>query len=124
MIWHTDAANPAYQYQFSLPVHGKGALGAPHGSEVQFVFGALPVPPGKGNFSEADQLASAQMQEYWTNFAKTGDPNGKNLPEWPKFSATARPYLDFTEAGPVAKEGLQRKVCDLSMENQERLMTK
>ncbi len=77
LIWHTDAANPAYQYQFSLPVHGKGALGAPHGSEVQFVFGALPVPPGKGNFTEADQLASAQMQEYWTNFAKTGDPNGK-----------------------------------------------
>jgi para-nitrobenzyl esterase len=124
LIWHTAAENPAYQYQFSLPVHGKEALGAPHGSEVQFVFGALPAPTSKGNFNESDQLASAQMQEYWTNFAKTGDPNGKGLPQWPKFDATARSYLDLTDAGPVAKEGLQRQICDLSMENQRRLMTK
>jgi len=124
LIWHTGAKSAAYQYQFSLPVHGKEALGAPHGSEVQFVFGALPVPPNKGNFNETDQLASAQMQEYWTNFAKTGDPNGGTLPKWPKFDATARPYLDFTDAGPVAKEGLQRQICDLYMENQKRLMPK
>jgi para-nitrobenzyl esterase len=123
LIWHTDAQNPGYQYQFSLPVHGKEALGAPHGSEVQFVFGALPVPPNKGNFNETDQLASAQMQEYWTNFAKTGDPNGGTLPKWPKFDATGRSYLDFTDAGPQAKEGLQRPICDLFMENQKRLMT-
>ena len=124
LIWHAGAENPAYQYQFSLPVRGKEALGAPHGSEVQFVFGALPEPPNKGNFNESDRLASAQMQEYWTNFAKTGDPNGKNLPQWPKFDASVRPYLDFTDAGPVAKEGLQRQICDLYMENQKRTMSK
>ena len=64
------------------------------------------------------------MQQYWTNFAKTGDPNGGNLVKWPKFDPTRRAYLDFTDAGPVAKEGLRRPVCDLFMENQKRLMTK
>ena len=81
LIWHADAKNPGYEYQFSLPVHGKEALGAPHGSEVQFVFGALPSPPNTGNFNQSDHQASEQMQEYWTNFAKTGDPNGGSLPE-------------------------------------------
>ena len=60
------------------------------------------------------------MQEYWTNFAKTGDPNGGTLVKWPKFDATARAYMDFTDAGPMAKEGLRRQVCDLFMENQKR----
>jgi para-nitrobenzyl esterase len=56
------------------------------------------------------------MQEYWTNFAKTGDPNGGSLERWPKFDPSARAYLDLTDAGPVAKEGLRRQVCDLYME--------
>jgi len=40
--------------------------------------------------------------------------------KWPKFDATARVYMDFTDGGPVAKEGLRRQVCDLFMENQKR----
>jgi len=42
--------------------------------------------------------------------------------KWPKFDPTRRAYLDFTDAGPVPKEGLRRSVCDLFMENQQRLM--
>ena len=49
---------------------------------------------------------------------------GEACLKWPKFDATMRSYLDFTDAGPVAKEGLQRKVCDIYMENQKRLMTR
>jgi para-nitrobenzyl esterase len=62
------------------------------------------------------------MQEYWTNFAKTGNPNGSNLPAWPKFDPEARAYLEFTNAGPVAKEGLRRAVCDLYTEKLKRQM--
>ena len=28
---------------------------------------------------------SAQIGSYWTNFAKTGNPNGASLPQWPEY---------------------------------------
>ena len=121
LIWHTAAGNPGYQYQFSRTVHGQEAQGAPHASEIPFIFGTLPVWQQFRKYNESDQLYAPQMQEYWTNFAKTGDPAGDKLVKWPLFDAAKRGYLDFTDAGPVAKAGLQRQVCDLFMENQKRL---
>jgi len=121
LIWHTAAGNRGYEYQFSRTVHGKEALGAPHASEIPFIFGTLSVWQNMRKYNDSDQQYAPQMQEYWTNFAKTGDPNGGQLVKWPKFDATARAYMDFTDAGPVAKEGLRRQVCDVFMENQKRV---
>ena len=120
LIWHTAAGNPGYEYQFSRTVHGKEAMGAPHASEIPFIFGTLAVWQNMRKYNDSDQEYAPLMQEYWTNFARTGDPNGGKLVKWPKFDATARAYMDFTDAGPVAKEGLRRQVCDLFMENQKR----
>ena len=120
LIWHTAAKNTGYEYQFSRTVHGQEALGAPHASEIPFVFGTLPVWQQMRKYNESDQQYAPQMQAYWTNFAKTGDPNGEKLVKWPKFDPTARAYMDFTDAGPVAKEGLRRQACDLFIENQKR----
>jgi para-nitrobenzyl esterase len=121
LIWHTAAGNPGYQYQFSRTVHGQEALGAPHASEIPFIFGTLSVWQNMRHYNESDQQYAVLMQQYWTNFAKTGDPNGGGLVKWPKFDATKRAYIDFTDAGPVAKEGLRRPICNLFMENQRRL---
>ena len=120
LAWHTGAANTGYEYQFSRTVHGQEAQGAAHASEIPFVFGTLPVWQNMRHYNDSDQQYSAMMQQYWLNFAKTGDPNGGKLVKWPKFDSTNRTYLDFTDAGPVAKEGLRRQVCDLFMENQKR----
>jgi para-nitrobenzyl esterase len=120
LAWHTGAANTGYEYQFSRTVHGQEAQGAAHASEIPFVFGTLPVWQNMRHYNDSDREYSAMMQQYWLNFAKTGDPNGGKLVKWPKFDATNRAYLDFTDAGPVAKEGLRRQVCDLFMENQKR----
>jgi para-nitrobenzyl esterase len=98
---------------FDLPIAGEPVTR--HAAEIPFVFGNL-LPGGGlgGPFTEADRKYSAAVQEYWTNFAKTGNPNGKGLPDWPKFDAAARPYLEFTiHDGPVAKENLRRNICDL-----------
>ena len=124
LVWHTTAGHPGYQYEFSRTVHGQEAQGAPHAAEIPFVFGTLSVWQERRKYNEADQRAADQMQQYWINFAKTGDPNGGSLVKWPRFDPTRRAYLDFTDAGPVAKEGLRRPVCELFMENQKRLMTK
>jgi para-nitrobenzyl esterase len=121
LIWHTAAGNTAYQYQFSLSMHGKESEGAPHASEIPFVFGTLPVWQEMRSYALSDRQYAPVIQEYWTNFAKTGDPNGNGLVKWPKFDPTARGYLDLVDGAPVAKEGLRRPVCDLYMENQKRL---
>jgi len=121
-VWHTAAGNPGYQFQFSRAMPGKEALGAPHGSELPYVFGTLAIAPAPTSYNAMDQQISEQTEEYWTNFAKTGDPNGPNLPKWPKFHPVARAYLDVTNYGPVAKEGLRRNICDLYMEKLKRQM--
>jgi hypothetical protein len=83
LIWHTAAGNTGYEYQFSRTVHGQEAHGAPHASEIPFTFGTLSVWQQMRKYDESDQPYAPQMQEYWTNFAKTGDPNGGKLVKWP-----------------------------------------
>jgi para-nitrobenzyl esterase len=121
LIWHTAAKNAAWEYQFDRAAPGREALGAVHGAEVPYVFGALD-GPGRA-YGLSDRGTSATMQEYWTNFAKTGNPNGAaTRPLWPGFDQTARAYMEFTDRGPVAGEGLRRPFCDLYVENVKRLM--
>jgi para-nitrobenzyl esterase len=122
LVWHTTAGNSGYQFQFSRAAPGKEGLGAPHGSEVAYVFGNFGTGPTLRKYDQTDQRISDEMQQYWTNFAKTGDPNGRNLPRWPRFDPKARAYLDFTNSGPAAKAGLRRAVCDLYTETLDRRM--
>jgi para-nitrobenzyl esterase len=120
LIWHSRAGNQSYQFQFSQVPPGRESVGAAHGSELPYVFGTLSsVGPGpnRPNYSATDAAVSGQMQQYWTNFAKTGNPNGGPLPQWPKFDPAARAYIDLTATGPVAREGLRREACDLFIEN-------
>ncbi len=56
----------------------------------------------------ADERISDAMAAYWTNFAKRGDPNGKDLTEWPAFSDKNPVVMYFsggsTHVGPVPSE--------------------
>ena len=92
--------------------------GAYHGSEIVYVFGTFPFQ--QWPWRTVDLNLGDVVSSLWINFAKTGDPNGGKLVKWPRFDATARAYLDFTDAGPVAKESLRRQACDVFMENQKR----
>ena len=74
--------------------------------------------------TEADARLSDVMQRYWTNFAKTGDPNGPGLTKWPKFDTKSRAYVEFASSGPAVKQGLRRTFCDLFIENVERVMSR
>ncbi|MCF8335554.1 MAG: carboxylesterase family protein [Bacteroidales bacterium] len=58
--------------------------GAGHGAEISYVFRHLDQNNGS-EYTEADRELSEMMATYWTNFAKYGDPNGKELPQWPVF---------------------------------------
>ncbi len=116
-LWHVAAGNPTYEYQFDHTPPGREGLGAVHGAEIPYVFGRA-----VGQQRPAEREISDALQRYWTNFAKTGDPNGTALPQWPRFDASRRSYIEFTDNGPVAHEGLRRSYCDLYVENVRRLM--
>ncbi|HUO01904.1 MAG TPA: carboxylesterase family protein, partial [Rhizomicrobium sp.] len=102
--WHSRVA-PTWQYQFS---HGYEPLGAVHLWDMFYVFGWLKAPADQPR----DRMLVDQEQRYWSSFAKTGDPNTKGLPAWPK-SGMGNAYLDFTSKGAVAKTGLRTAACSL-----------
>lgn len=73
-------SQPSYVYFFSrVPASEKQTLGAYHTAEIPFVFGGF--PDGFG-YTETDKALSETMMSYWTNFARTGNPNGDSLPKW------------------------------------------
>ena len=111
----------SYQFQFSRVPRGRESVGAAHGSELPYVFGTLSIAAG-GQRTRLDtmrwmKLCPDQIQQYWTNFAKTGNPNGGSLP----------PVAEVRSVGPClygpdgertsAREGLRREACELSVEN-------
>lgn len=94
----------SYVYRFSYvatPLRSKFA-GAYHSSEIPYVFDTIGESSwgnmGKG-LTVDDFKIAAQMNSYWVNFAKTGNPNGPGLPQWPKFTASGDGLMDFTMNG-------------------------
>jgi para-nitrobenzyl esterase len=86
---------PVYQYRFDQnPAVKPGAMigplpaseaGARHAAEIQYVFETLKFEEGIP-WTAADFKVSEEMASYWTNFAKTGNPNGDDLPKWPPYA--------------------------------------
>jgi para-nitrobenzyl esterase len=109
-LQHRAAGNRVYQYEFSLPAIGTQATA--HSAELPYVWGNKAMES-----SEGDRMVSAQMQQYWTNFAKTGDPNGPSLLKWPRFESDKRRYVEFIPKGTVEKIDLRRAQCELLQES-------
>ncbi|CAH1794497.1 unnamed protein product, partial [Owenia fusiformis] len=70
--------------------HGRPEyIKADHGDDIMYMFGfpKSPLGPEEGIvWDDDDLILENQMLKYWTNFGKTGNPNGGDLLEWPQFS--------------------------------------
>ncbi|HLG40845.1 MAG TPA: carboxylesterase/lipase family protein [Chitinophagaceae bacterium] len=91
-----DGAAPVYMYLFTWqsPVLD-GVFEAMHCMELPFVFNNIDkceemTGGGKGAYSLADKMSDA-----WINFAKTGNPNAKKLPNWPQYTSQAGAVMIF-----------------------------
>ena len=79
----------SYLYFFTrVPpaVEGRPSRGATHTAELSYMFNNL--APG-APWTDVDKKLADMMSSYWVNFAATGNPNGKGLPEWPVYSEKA-----------------------------------
>jgi para-nitrobenzyl esterase len=59
-------------------------LGARHGGELPYLFA---VPAELATLTAEQEALAGQMRRYWSNFARTGDPNGPDLPRWRRHAA-------------------------------------
>lgn len=85
--------SPIYRYRFELPatpseMHPEGKY-AFHSDELEYVFNTLDTRHG-AQWRADDRKLSELMVRYWTNFARTGDPNGQGLPHWPRYDKDAQ----------------------------------
>jgi para-nitrobenzyl esterase len=78
---------PVFRYLFDQPLPlpagapADATPRAPHAGEIEFVFQALESKDLP--WRESDHAVAELMATYWTNFAKTGNPNGPGVPAWP-----------------------------------------
>jgi para-nitrobenzyl esterase len=93
-----------YRFDRSVPGKGEKELGAFHSIELAYVFGTMRDPAWHWlPFTPDDAALSKLMQTYWTNFAKTGDPNSQGLPNWPAWSDDKGEFLLVRKDGSVSE---------------------
>lgn len=109
--------DPAYIYLFSYvpaSMRERMRFGAPHGSEIAYVFNNLHARWGATTATPEDEEVAGMMNTYWANFAKTGDPNGKGLSKWPVYNPEKNKILEFELNGAaVAKPDPKKARLDV-----------
>ncbi|HEX4004665.1 MAG TPA: carboxylesterase family protein [Acidobacteriaceae bacterium] len=115
-VAHSFAAAglPSYEYRFSYVAESIRAKtpGAFHATEIPFVFDTVKAKYAAA-LAPADEAIATQANEYWVNFAKSGNPNGPGLPHWPAYSGATDQLMNFTDKGPVGQGDPAKDRLDL-----------
>jgi para-nitrobenzyl esterase len=98
-------SSAGYLYYFSfVPEALRSTVpGAPHASENGPLFGRVA--------DEESRKVGRTMRDYWTNFARSGDPNGPGLPEWPAYEGSTDRWL-VIDGDPLARAGIIKDRLD------------
>ena len=73
-----------------------------HASEIPYVFDTVRAHYGTKTSAQDAQVAR-QMHAYWVAFAKTGKPDPRGLPAWPRYHTRTDRLMNFTGSGPIAE---------------------
>ena len=98
MIKARQGGAPVYTYMFAWesPVLD-GILRSTHCMEIPFVFNNADIHASMtGGGKDALELAE-KMSQAWINFARTGDPNTEDLPQWPVYNCSEGAAMIFND---------------------------
>ncbi|MBQ1759141.1 MAG: carboxylesterase family protein [Prevotella sp.] len=90
--------SPTYSAYLAQPselsfIGSKKRRGVSHADDILYLNGTFLSQPDK----YPNEAALAEIiQQYWVNFAKTGNPNGKGLPYWPAFDKDKPTTMQFS----------------------------
>jgi para-nitrobenzyl esterase len=78
--------------------------GAPHGSEIPYMFDSWRQSPAGGRFlADADRAEATMLHACWVSFAKAGSPACPGVPAWPAYRKQDDDLLDFGSAAVVRR---------------------
>lgn len=89
------AREPVYLYQFSRDIPDHEPKGAFHSGELMYLFGTLRY--GWRNYTGDDYELSMKIIEYWSNFIKTGNPNGSGMLHWTPYTKISTKAMDLNK---------------------------
>ena len=107
---NAQGGEPTWLYHFTrVPPSKKQTIGAFHAAEISFVFDSHL----RGmQITDGDRKLTDYMVAYWTNFAKTGNPNAEGLPAWPATTPNGDVWMEL-DATPAPIEGLRARKLDI-----------
>jgi len=114
-LYFMDHIPPAFHLYMSEPPElslpgGPRSGGAYHSGDLALVFGNT----DKVGFdwTGVDRKVSQNMMSYWINFARSGNPNGDQVPSWPAFDSALQNTQVINEA-PTTVQGVLRRQLDI-----------
>ena len=104
---------PVYMYYFTwrTPVH-EGKLKSLHTLDIPFALANCDNAPTMTGTGKDRLPLEEKMSAAWAAFARTGSPNHKGLPTWPKFDTTTRATMILANECKVVNDpnGAERKL--------------
>lgn len=113
-----------YEYRFGYiaTAHRNTLSGAPHASEIPYVFDTVSARYGKET-SPADEAMARVVHAYWVAFARTGRPDPSGQPAWPEYHQSSDELMSFTDQGPVPEADPWKRRLDFAERQYHRHLT-